>query len=138
MDRENIKDLFEKITVWKRGGQRAPHKPLLALYALGRCHRKEARLIGYSDVDKILKNLLTEFGPTRKSHHTEFPFWRLQNDGVWQLQGAEKVAPPNASGDVKKAELLRFDVHGGLTEEIYSVLSKDQPLLVEIARCLIV
>jgi putative restriction endonuclease len=137
MNREDIKELFEKITVWKRGGQRAPHKPLLALYALGRCYRKEGRLISYSDVDRILKKLLIEFGPTRKTYHTEFPFWRLQRDAIWQLQGAEKVAPPNASGDVKKGELLRFNVRGGFTEEVYSLLSKEQDLLVEIARTLL-
>ena len=137
MNREDIRDLFEKITVWKRGGQRAPHKPLLALYALGRCYRKESRLTRYSDVDKVLKKLLIEFGPTRKSYRTEFPFWRLQNDGIWQLRGVEKVTPPNASGDVRKAELLRFDVQGGFNEELYSVLFKDRNLVVEIARNLL-
>lgn len=35
----DLKNHFENITVWKKGGQRAPHKPLLALYALGRCIR---------------------------------------------------------------------------------------------------
>ena len=32
---------FNDITVWKKGGLRAPHKLLLALYALGRCLRGE-------------------------------------------------------------------------------------------------
>jgi putative restriction endonuclease len=137
MNREYIKDLFEKITVWKRDGQRAPHKPLLALYALGRCYRKESRLTRYSDVDPVLKRLLIEFGPTRKSYHPEYPFWRLQNDGIWQLRGAEKVARPNTGGNVKRADLLRFDVRGGLTEELYSVISKDQNLLIDIARNLL-
>jgi hypothetical protein len=26
---------FDALTVWSRGGERAPHKPLLVLYALG-------------------------------------------------------------------------------------------------------
>jgi putative restriction endonuclease len=34
MDSKSIFSKFENLTVWKRGGERAPHKPLLALYAL--------------------------------------------------------------------------------------------------------
>ena len=134
MQERELTELFNNITVWRRGGQRAPHKPLLALYALGRCHRREGRLIAYSDVDRDLRELLHEFGPTRHSHHPEYPFWRLQNDGIWELKGAEKVVLRKSSSDAKKSELLRYDVHGGFTEEIYAQLAGDSKLLAEIAR----
>jgi putative restriction endonuclease len=134
MTKQALQDLFSKITVWKRGGERAPHKPLLALYALGKCARREGRLIAYSDVDQDLRKLLREFGPTRQSYHPEYPFWRLQNDGIWQLRGAERVGARASSTDAKKSELLRYDVHGGFTEEVYSRLGRDRKLLAWIAR----
>ncbi len=31
MDEKELKQLFAKINVWKRGDERAPHKPLLLL-----------------------------------------------------------------------------------------------------------
>ncbi|GEM_PF-2172686 len=37
MSPEELKQHIRQITVWKRGEQRAPHKPLLLLYALERC-----------------------------------------------------------------------------------------------------
>jgi len=80
MDPQGLLKRFSDITVWKQGGQRAPHKPLLALYAIGRMLQGEGRLISYADVDRDLKKLLIEFGPTRKTYHPEYPFWRLQND----------------------------------------------------------
>ena len=80
-----IKEKFDAITVWKRGGERAPHKPLLALYAIGRALRGEPRMIEYARVDSDLRKLLIEFGPRRKSYHPEFPFWHLQSDGLWEL-----------------------------------------------------
>lgn len=52
---------FSDITVWKQGGQRAPHKPLLVLYAIGKMLRGEGRLIPFADVDRDLKKLLIEF-----------------------------------------------------------------------------
>jgi putative restriction endonuclease len=128
---------FEKINVWKQGGQRAPHKPLLVLYALGRCYRKEDRMVAYSVADKDLRQLLIEFGPTRKSYHPEYPFWRLQNDGCWELHGAEKVEARKSNTDAKKSELLRYNVHGGFIEEIYSQLYEDYKTLFDIAMRLL-
>jgi hypothetical protein len=36
MTRGAVLGLFDRLNVWGRGGRRAPHKPLLVLYALGR------------------------------------------------------------------------------------------------------
>jgi len=67
MDKEEVRKLITGLNVWKRGDQRAPHKPLLLLYALGRCLQGRDRLIPYEDVDRELKKLLLEFGPPRKA-----------------------------------------------------------------------
>lgn len=36
MDSEPVLQRFDDLGIWKQGDQRAPHKPLLVLYALGR------------------------------------------------------------------------------------------------------
>ena len=132
MDIEHIKGLFHQITVWKRGGQRAPHKPLLVLYALSRCLNKKDRLMPYAVIDKDLKQLLIEFGPSRKSYHPEYPFWRLQNDRIWELKNAEKVEARKSNTDAKKSELLKFKVCGGFPENIYCQLDSNPNVLAEI------
>ena len=58
---------FQSLNVWKRGEKRAPHKPLLALWAIGRCVRKEPRLASYELVDQELAALLRRFGPDREA-----------------------------------------------------------------------
>ncbi|NVM20280.1 MAG: HNH endonuclease [Desulfobacterales bacterium] len=137
MNKAKIKSLFSKITIWKRGGQRAPHKPLLALYALGRYAHTEERFISYVDVDRDLRNLLMEFGPRRGSYHPEYPFWRLQNDGIWELSNAEKVKLRKSSTDARKSELLKYDVHGGFSRTIYDQLITDRELLAEVTKNLL-
>ena len=77
MGAETILSRFDSLNVWKRGGQRAPHK----LYALGRWTGGDADT-PFRDSDADLTSLLKEFGPSRQSYHPEYPFWRLQNDGV--------------------------------------------------------
>jgi hypothetical protein len=49
-DDQAIVERFAKFAVWKRGDERAPHKPLLLLIALARIQRGDPRLIPYRDV----------------------------------------------------------------------------------------
>jgi putative restriction endonuclease len=83
MTADEIREKFSSITVWKRGGERAPHKPLLALYSIGRVLCGEPRLVPYAQVDRDLGKLLMQFRPRRQSYHPEYPFWasvkRCQN-----------------------------------------------------------
>lgn len=93
MTRDSVLNLFDKLNVWSRGDQRAPHKPLLVLYALGRWSRGEKADIPFREVDADLTGLLKEFGPPRQSYHPEYPFWRLQNDDVWVVHAIGPLTP---------------------------------------------
>src|SRR4051794_9044833 len=96
MDRERILERFDGLTVWKQGDQRAPHKPLLILYALGQWSRGQIKMT-FREAEPRLRALLKEFGPPRKSDHPEQPFWRLQRDGVWLVHAAPSM--PLKTGD---------------------------------------
>ena len=96
MKRKDIIQKFQDLNVWEREGERAPHKPLLVLYAIGKLLRDEDKLISYADIEEDLKNLLKEFGPWRKTYHPEQPFWRLRNakekkDIVWEIPNSHKI-----------------------------------------------
>lgn len=133
MGREEIARKFETLKVWQRGDERAPHKPLLVLYAIGTLLQGKGRLLPYSDVDEKLGRLLREFGPKRKQYHPEFPFWRLQNDGVWEIPGAESLEE-SPNGDVRRGDLFRFEVAGGFTEDIARQLQNDSSMVLGIVQ----
>ena len=137
MKNTDILDRLTSVTVWTRGTRRAPHKPLLLLLALARCSRGEPREIPYREVDQQLGALLREFGPPSKSFHPEYPFWRLQNDGIWLVRDADNLALRTGHSDVRKSELMRTNVSGGLKPDIYLALQKDHKLLVEVAGAIL-
>jgi putative restriction endonuclease len=137
MRNDQIKTLFDQIAVWKKGGQRAPHKPLLILYALSLCLQKKDRLIPYTEIDEKLRQLLVEFGPTRKSYHPEYPFWRLQNDGVWELANADRVALRKGNSDAKKSELTKNHISGGFKAEIFDHFYRNPGLVANIATSIL-
>ena len=136
MDRESIAHKFEQLKVWKSAGERAPHKPLLVLYAIGKLLRGESRLLRYSEIDGNLGNLLREFGPRQANYGTQYPFWRLQNDGVWEISDADKIGQ-TASGDALKSDLVLYNVSGGFLEDIAHQLQSDSKLSFEIIQGLL-
>ena len=137
MDREQILQRFETLRQWGSGEERAPHKPLLVLYAIGKLLRGEDRLISYADdIEENLKNLLREFGPRRNHYNPQFPFWRLQNDEIWEVSNADKIGL-TPSGDAHITDLRNYNVTGGFNETISEQLQNDSELTFEIVHSLL-
>ena len=135
IEQELLKRL-RSLTVWQRFGERAPHKPLLLLYALGRLQKRAVRLVRYAEVKPDLTNLLKLFGPPRKSYHPNQPFKRLPRDGPWELDVPPELShrPLPTIGD---SELLKFEVLGGFKQEVYDLLMERSDLIESIASTLL-
>lgn len=116
------------IKVWRQDAQRAPHKPLLLLFALGRVSRRAPRLASYArEVREPLSGLLKRFGSPSTGSRPEYPFWRLRNDDLWEVPGAETLRT-TSSGDPFLPDLLESD--GGFPEPLQRLL-EGNPELVE-------
>lgn len=136
MNDQELLQRVASIRVWQQYDQRAPHKPLLILCALGRIRRRSNRMVAYSDIEPTLTELLEQFGPPRKSQHPDQPFKRLPGDNLWELQfPAELEGRPFAS--LNLTELRKFNVAGGFPQEIYDHLSSRVDLIETIASSLL-
>jgi putative restriction endonuclease len=122
MARTSVPHRFGRLNVWGLGDQRAPHKPLPVLYALGRWNRGDKADVPFGQVDADLTGLLKEFGPPRRSYHPEYPFCRLQSDGVWVVHASGPLTPCQGSTGVRKSDLLARDAAGGFAPEVQAAL----------------
>ena len=125
------------VRTWKRGGQRAPHKPLLLLLILGRIQRGEAREVDFPTIEPLLRRLLEEFGPSRQSYHPEYPFWRLQADGLWIVRDAGSFGHRHSNTDPTVSELRDATAMGGMPAEFDALLRQRTDLLSRAARQLL-
>lgn len=91
-------------------------------------------MIPYAEVDRDLGKLLMEFGPRRQSYHPEYPFWRLQNDDLWELDNAEGLETRRGNTDAKKSELIEHKVEGGFPPEVQQELSRNKRLTSKIVQ----
>ncbi len=124
------------IVRWKRAGERAPHKPLLLLYALRECRLRGRRFLPYAEVHDALTTLLAQFDAARTRLQPNYPFWRLQNDGIWVVIPSEGLKV-SAQGDVSPRDLIAARAVGGLTDEVWDLLVRSPELRSEAGRLLI-
>ena len=134
MTREEVIQAFNAIRVWQSGDRRAVHKPLLVLLALSRVNDSTPQSMDWNDAEPLLKELLEEFGPDGAANSRHYPFWHLQTDGLWQLEGPEKILnrPPGATPTL--TELRQNHVRGGFIWTVYAALKADPDLIAIIAQ----
>ena len=127
---------FLNLHIGMSGDVRAPHKPLLVLWALGRCLRGEQRLVSYEIVDRELARLMNRFGPHGRDQNTHYPFWRLQNDGIWEVDKPHLVQT-TSSGEPFKTDLRQHQICAGLTDTDYVAFRKNPALARRVAEGLV-
>ncbi|MBM7438066.1 phosphorothioated DNA-binding restriction endonuclease [Streptomyces sp. HB132] len=117
---------------WTRSGARAPHKPLLFLYALSRFQQDADDELRYSTVEQDLRRLLAEYGPGNRTTPA-YPFHHLVSDGVWEVRTERGPGSPGTG----VRELRATGAAGRLTPELRAALRRDPPLLGRMTRVLL-
>ncbi|MGC9382442.1 phosphorothioated DNA-binding restriction endonuclease [Streptomyces sp. MH13] len=121
-----------KLRQWTRSGTRAPHKPLLLLYALGRFQDDADGGLRYTAVEQDLQLLLSEYGPPHKTTPA-YPFHHLISDGVWEVVTDRGPGSPGSG----VLDLRRTGATGRLAPDLRAALRREPRLLGGIARLLL-
>lgn len=133
LDRQ-VRAAVANLRTWKRGERRAPHKPLLLLYALGRLQRGEARLVDFVEAEPRLHALLARFGPSSTTTHPIYPFWHLQSDGLWEVPRGDDCARRGSSSQPQVSVARERHLEGGFPSPIQQLLQRRPALASELAR----
>lgn len=118
-----------RLRQWTRSGVRAPHKPLLLLYALSRFQQDSGCALRYSTVEEDLGRLLTEYGPGNRTTPA-YPFHHLVSDGVWEVRTERGPGSPGTG----VRELRATGATGRLAPELRAALRREPSLLGRMTR----
>ena len=127
LDRELLLERFDGIRQFAQGGKRAPHKPLLLLYALARLKQDRAAEVRFNAAEATVRPLLQSYGPWHSGAHVSYPYSRLVNDGLWWLEGREKLLGPG--GDLRVAAARQLDARAGFTPEVLAAFDRYPELI---------
>jgi len=111
------------ILVYRKGEQRAPHKPLYILYCIASIQKGLPRLQKFESVRAPIKEALKHFGLRTNTFHPEYPFWRLQNDELAVVEVDKPIEFRKSNDDPKVSSLLSANARGGLLERDFKLLA---------------
>ena len=129
----SFREKVDQLTVWSQDGERAPHKPLLLLLVLARRSQRLPDEVSFAEIEEKLTDLLVEFGPLRHSYHPEYPFWRLQQDGIWEVTSDIPLSTP-LHANALVTELRQNNARGRLPQWASDELRANPGLLIEVAE----
>ena len=130
-ERDEWLERIASIRRWARGGERAPHKPLLLLYALGRLQRVGRSEVRYVEAEPGLASLLRDYGPTGRTTTPAYPFHHLQTDGLWIVR-SDHGDPGSSPGRLRSSGAV-----GRLAPDFEEALVHDPALVPLIAHALL-
>jgi putative restriction endonuclease len=78
---------FKHLRRHTQNGERAVHKPLLTLLLLGRIANGQDAPVTFDAIAPQMKALLEDFGRAGSAKTAHNPFWHMQSDGIWKLEG---------------------------------------------------
>ena len=119
------------VSQWKRGGERAPHKPLLLLYLLGLVQRDGSSRLPFVEAEEPMGELLAEFGPPRPTQ-VVYPFHHLQSDGFCTVSTDDGSDPGASVGRLRASGAV-----GRLDSELEEALLASPELVARVARHLL-
>ncbi|RRR65585.1 MAG: hypothetical protein EI684_22665 [Candidatus Viridilinea halotolerans] len=128
--------VFLSIKIWRSKGQVALHKPLLLLYALWMYRQNHERMIPYKKIDSDLAAIVQELQIMSRPFRAYYPFWRLQNDDIWEVEHPEFIRV-SSQGDAWKNDLDQFNPKGGVTVFIFTDLKNNNNLSLDISERII-
>lgn len=131
-------DEFRRQPVYRANGQRAPHKALTLMFALGELQRGR-RLVPYAEGAPRIAALLQEFGPPREIQRPSQPIWRLrarsvEHPEIWEVRFASGQIVPET--DNPPEALLRHEGAFGLSSQAAHLFERDPGSLLEAATAI--
>lgn len=121
----------------ERVGGGSLHRPLLLLWALGQVVAGQPRQQHWTQVRDSVAPLLATYADGQGSQAVLYPFWALQNNGLWVVEGAEDIVLTSGGRRPTLTALNEADPKAGLPKDDYDLLTQDWALTARIAGSLL-
>ena len=140
---------FLNLNVDQARGYPSPHKPLLVLMMLMRLKYEGAEKLAYEDISDVLTSMLELINIRPNDVNVvSNPFWRLKQDGIWEVQDLNGVAVEefdvtNPRGGRQSgrrpvhSKLRKVNPLGSFSKEVRDCLYRTPELIDDIAKAIV-
>ncbi|MBF2761123.1 MAG: HNH endonuclease [Ectothiorhodospiraceae bacterium AqS1] len=153
---EELLQAFDNLRQHRSAKRPSPHKPLMALLALGRILRGDPRFMSYSEIQRPGTALIQDYGLNARQPDPCLPFAHLSGDkagegSLWEIRDWDAIQrrlieDPTIPERAKRNPLMvirspsrlkRYKVEAGFSAPVYHLLEGDHRLIHRIARRLL-
>jgi predicted restriction endonuclease len=135
MTNSEILKLFSSINCAKLGDGYAPHKPILILLLLERILNGHNNNFTFAELNNDLKKWLEKYGSNNASNTRNEPFWRLKNDGIWDISAPAELI--SQSSTPTPNQLIEANVSAQLRRDLYQGIRNNPEIIAEIAKSIV-
>ncbi|WP_189529732.1 HNH endonuclease [Streptomyces roseolilacinus] len=123
-----IRRIGELKPAQRRTGQ-ALHRPILALWAIGQAAQGKPRQQRWSEVREAVGPLLVSYaGASDGQQAVLYPFWALQRDALWEVEGSEELTMTSEGRRPQASSLDATNPLAGLPKQVYDAVEGDPAL----------
>ena len=139
---EDIINWVSNLNMWSRGGEVAPHKPLMLLYMLGQIQQGNYPRQLFAHVRKNIMPAKIFVLRSDTKEWAWYPFWHLHDGKFWRLEAGHKEPPlasqlppkcPKLGGRLRPSsawsEKVNGGLYGGFTDQVARLLIADKALI---------
>ncbi|MFD7573470.1 HNH endonuclease [Streptomyces sp. NPDC059810] len=120
----------------REGGPRL-HRPLLLLWALGQAVDGKPRQQSWTQIRDSVMPLLTTYADGQGSQAVVYPFWALQNNGLWEVEEGEGLPLTSGGRRPTLTALDQANPTAGLPKADHDLLTQDWALTARVAGSLL-
>ncbi|MFF9652432.1 HNH endonuclease [Streptomyces sp. NPDC014622] len=121
---EDLVALVAKLKVNRSSGAPALYQPITLLWAIGRAHRGEPRLLSWGETEEAVRVLLKRHGMRGERPRPDYPVAALHRAGLWSLPGVAGDAPTAHGDSGLRSWFADNQPVGGLIEPVHDLLNR--------------
>ena len=126
---DQLKRLLARLQVYRSEGLPALYQPITLLWAFGRAHRGEQRLLSWSETKQQVAALFRLYGRGTEGDRVYYPVAALYSAGLWELNANPERVPAAHGSSVPQRWFDEHHPASGLVSPVYDLIRESPQAL---------
>jgi 5-methylcytosine-specific restriction enzyme A len=121
--------LLARLQVYRSDGVPALYQPITLLWAFGRAHRGEPRLVSWQETQQKLGALFQQYGRGTEGGRVYYPIAALHGAGLWELDANADQVPSAHGNSIPQRWFDDHQPNGGLVQPVHDLIHESPKAL---------
>jgi len=126
---DRLERLLARLQVYRSDGVPALYQPITLLWAFGRAHRGEPRLVSWQETQQQVGALFQQYGRGAEGGRVYYPIAALHGAGLWELDSDPDQVPSAHGSSIPQRWFDDHQPNGGLVQPVHDLVHESPKAL---------